>query len=173
EGPPGIFTAPPPMGRRVPPDCAAYWGARTHPEVTPFGTNDPILSVPCAYTPRVLRKAYRVPAHGHLDGSGITLATVEAFAPAANLLGDVQRYAARNDPSHPFHTDQLETVMAPGADPPMPPDQGEIQGWYFEETLDIEALHALAPGAKILLVFTKTAPDTNPAVEALNYIVDN
>src|SRR5207342_2188631 len=46
------------------------------------------------------------------------------------------------------------------------------QGWYGEETLDVEAVHAMAPGAKILYTGARSCldPDINDAVAD---IVDN
>ena len=31
-------------------------------------------------------------------------------------------------------------------------DECGAQGWYGEETLDVEAVHAMAPGAKVVYV---------------------
>ena len=44
-----------------------------------------------------------------------------------------------------------------GAVPPFDPTNGDHVGWAQESTLDVEAAHAIAPGANILLVETPVA----------------
>jgi hypothetical protein len=44
------------------------------------------------------------------------------------------------------------------------------QGWYGEETLDVEAVHAMAPGAKIIYVGSPN--NYRDLDEALNHVVD-
>ena len=46
------------------------------------------------------------------------------------------------------------------------------QGWYGEETLDVEAVHAMAPGANVLYVAGRSCDDPD-LLAALNKIVDN
>ena len=56
-------------------------------------------------------------------------------------------------------------------DPAMePPDQCDAAGWYGEQTLDVEAVHALAPGANLLYVGSSDCQDAS-LDEALNWIV--
>src|SRR5262249_21372481 len=45
------------------------------------------------------------------------------------------------------------------------------QGWYGEETLDVEAVHAMAPGANVLYVASRSCDDGDFDT-ALNKIVD-
>jgi subtilase family serine protease len=45
------------------------------------------------------------------------------------------------------------------------------QGWYGEETLDVEAVHAMAPGAKVVYVPGRSCDDGD-LDDALNKIVD-
>ena len=52
------------------------------------------------------------------------------------------------------------------------PNQCDASGWYGEETLDVEAVHAMAPGAKILYVGGKRLPRRS-LDKALNDIVAN
>jgi subtilase family serine protease len=54
--------------------------------------------------------------------------------------------------------------MAPGTT--QPPDIG----WYDEQSLDVEAAHAMAPGAKIVYVGSQSADDQD-IVAALNLII--
>jgi subtilase family serine protease len=65
----------------------------------------------------------------------------------------------------------LVQVVAPGTY--HHPEKGRFQdpqGWYGEETLDIEAVHGMAPGAKI--VFVGAPNDYRDLDAALNHVVD-
>src|SRR6266702_1611896 len=66
---------------------------------------------------------------------------------------------------------QLVQVAAPGTY--HHPEKGlkqDPQGWYGEETLDVEAVHAMAPGANILYV---GAPNNYQDLDAaMNHVVD-
>lgn len=50
-------------------------------------------------------------------------------------------------------------------------DQCGEQGWYGEETLDVEAVHAVAPGAKVKYVASASC-DNGDFVDTLNTVVD-
>jgi subtilase family serine protease len=65
---------------------------------------------------------------------------------------------------------QLMEIVAPGTyRRPQNPAQ-DPQGWYGEETLDIEAVHGMAPAAKIVYV---GAPNNYRDLDAaLNHVVD-
>ena len=56
-------------------------------------------------------------------------------------------------------------------DPIGGPDQCDAQGWYGEETLDVEAVHAMAPGAHVLFVGGADCLDES-LIDAVNKIVD-
>ena len=51
------------------------------------------------------------------------------------------------------------------------PTQCDAQGWYGEETLDVEAVHAMAPGAHVLFVGGADCLDES-LIDAVNKIVD-
>jgi subtilase family serine protease len=94
--------------------------------------------------PGQLRTAYNEPSG--LDGSGVTVAIIDAYA-STTILSDAQTYAQRNDPSHPLLNSQFNQVL------PSSFTQGDTcgaSGWYGEETLDVEAVHAMAPAAHIV-----------------------
>jgi subtilase family serine protease len=65
---------------------------------------------------------------------------------------------------------QLQQVVPPGVyKRPQNPKQ-DPQGWYGEETLDVEAVHGMAPGARIVFV---GAPNNYQDLDAaLNHVVD-
>jgi hypothetical protein len=56
-------------------------------------------------------------------------------------------------------------------DPIGAPDECDAQGWYGEETLDVEAVHAMAPGAHELFVGGADCLDES-LIDAVNKIVD-
>ena len=136
-----------PAGFRVAPPCGTYYGQQLDATLAPFGNgypSDPPWAV-CGYTPPQIRSAYDL--SGAADGSGVTVAVVDAYA-SPSILSDAQTYASRNDPSHPLATGQLSQRLAASFSDQAP--CGGAPGWYGEETLDVEAVHATAPGADIL-----------------------
>jgi subtilase family serine protease len=71
----------------------------------------------------------------------------------------------------PLAPNQFTQVVAPGTY--QHPERGQKQdpqGWYGEETLDVEAVHGMAPGANIVFV---GAPNNFQDLDAaLNHVVD-
>src|SRR4029078_11211210 len=51
---------------------------------------------------------------------------------------------------------QLVVVVQPGIYNKPQSNAQDPQGWYGEETLDVEAVHAMAPGAKIVYAGAKS-----------------
>ena len=80
-----------------------------------------------------------------------------------------RRYAARNDSSHPLRSYQYSENL------PLTFTDTEAcgaGGWYGEQTLDVEAVHAMAPAANVLYVGGQSCNDADLAA-AVNTIVDN
>jgi subtilase family serine protease len=141
---------PPPGARYGVQPCSAYYGqkiATDKPAVD--GTHQPYAV--CGYTPSQLQSAY---GEGSLikkgiDGHGYTVAITDAYA-APTMLADAQKY---NQVHH-------QPLFTPGQYQQITPDPGGYdnaglcgaQGWYGEESLDVEAVHAMAPGAKVIYV---------------------
>ncbi len=121
----------------------------------------PLTYDPCGYNPGHIREAYGFSdiVRKGTDGSGQKIVIVDAFL-SPTLLSDAQTYAANNDPDYPFKASQLTTVWAPGQ------MQTPDTGWYGEQTLDVEAAHAMAPGAKLVAVAAQSAssPDLIAAI---------
>jgi subtilase family serine protease/predicted small secreted protein len=121
---------------------------------------------PCGYKPGKVREGYGftdIIRRGN-DGTGQSIAIVDAFL-SPTLLLDAQTYAANNDTDYPMRASQLVTVWAPGT--PQTPDTG----WYGEQTLDVEAAHAMAPGAKIVAVAAQSAYDQD-LIAAINMVIE-
>jgi subtilase family serine protease len=159
--------APPDAGFRNAPPCSTWWGQYKATDVPKYH-NQVLPYAPCGYTPPQLREAYGADQAG-ADGSGTTVAVVDAYA-SPTIVSDVNQYIANHDPSNPLSGGQLRQVIAPGTQRrPENPAQ-DPQGWYGEETLDIEAVHGMAPGANILFV---GAPNNYRDLDAaVNHVVD-
>jgi subtilase family serine protease len=106
-----------------------------------------------------------------VDGRGTTVAILDAFG-SPTIVDDATTYAKRNDPRHPLRQAQFSQKVYPPTPELEPPDQCDAAGWYGEETLDVEAVHAMAPGANIYFVGASDCLDTSIDV-ALNDIVAN
>ena len=114
---------------------------------------------PVGYTPQQIRSAYGFDQIGGLYGSGQTIAIVDAYNDP-NVYGDLDRFDQNfGDVSGgPTLYSQwgaassfLTVVNQNGQTSPLP--QVDPTGkWELEESLDVEWAHAMAPGARILLV---------------------
>ena len=91
---------PPPPGFRNARPCSEYWQAERDTTDPSYGGGYPrrLPYAPCGYVPGQLQSAYGLsPAIGAGDdGSGVTVAIVDAYA-SPTLLSDAQEYAASAD----------------------------------------------------------------------------
>jgi subtilase family serine protease len=147
--------------------CSEWYGATADFADPPYGAGYPALTYSiCGYRPGQVRQAYGFESSirkGN-DGHGQSVAVVDAYL-SSTLQQDAQTYAAQNDPDYPLADGQLSIVQAPGT--PTPP----IAGWDTEQTLDVEAVHAIAPGAKIVAVVAQSQSDQDLAA-AVNLVID-
>lgn len=149
--------------------CSAYFGqqaASSFPQVLA----NPLTYAPCGYQPAQLRGAYGIDQAltAGYDGRGATVAVVDAYA-SPTIFRDAQTYARLNDSRHPLRGYQFSQSLSATY---TLIDECGASGWYGEETLDVEAVHAMAPAANILYVGAQSCanPDINAAV---NTVVDN
>ena len=164
----GDGDAPPPAAFISAQPCSSYWG-----QVQAVGFTNPYGSgtlpyAPCGYTPQQIKGAYGLSSTS-LDGSGQTVAIIDAYA-APTIVEDVNQWSS-NRGLPPLHGGQFTQVVAPGTF--RHPERGmkqDPQGWYGEETLDVEAVHGMAPGANIVFVGAPNAFQDLDA--ALNHVVD-
>ena len=145
-----------PPGYRSPEPCGSYYGQQVDTTDPPYGNGypSPAPYAVCGYTPPQIRSAYSLPdaTTGGADGTGTTVAIIDAYV-SPTLEADASQYATINDPGHPYASGQFSELL------PKRFDQKKLcgaTGWYGEQTLDVESVHATAPGAKILYV---GAPD--------------
>ena len=160
---------PPAAVFRNSPPCSSYFGQKTATGTPTFqGVTEPYVT--CGYQPSQLRGSYgtaAVTAAGE-NGRGVTVAVVDAYA-SPTILADAKQYAQRNDPANPLRTSQFRQLLPSGY---AYVDECDAAGWYGEESLDVEAVHATAPGAKILYVGAASCDDSD-LVAAVNEVVDN
>lgn len=118
--------------------------------------------------PYEMRHAYQVDsliAQGY-NGSGQTIVIVDAFQ-HPNLVAQLATF----DTFYGLPAIQLSQV-APDGLTPFNPNDNNMVGWAEEISLDVEWAHAIAPGAKIVLVLAKSNDDSD-IESALNYAVDH
>ncbi|HLY33505.1 MAG TPA: S53 family peptidase [Jatrophihabitantaceae bacterium] len=137
--------APPPAGFRNARPCSAYYGEKLATTLPQFNGHT-LPYAPCGYTGTQFRSAYE--GSTTLNGAGVTVAITDAYA-APTIAQDASTYAARNgDASYAagqFSQSLPQTFTRVNSGR----RQCGENGWYGEETLDVEAVHAMAQGAKI------------------------
>jgi subtilase family serine protease len=140
----------PPAGFRNAQPCGAYYGQKVD-TTDPAYNGQQLPYAPCGYNPSQLRAADGIAGavSAGIDGHGQTVAIVDAFG-SPTLYQDAAQYAKRNDPSHPLQASQYKQDVAPPTPGQEDPSQCDAAGWYGEQSLDVEAVHAMAPGAHIL-----------------------
>ncbi|MEY9845167.1 subtilase family serine protease [Streptacidiphilus sp. BW17] len=155
------------------PPTSAYYG-QNPASSTPKAYGRTMPYVVKGYTGAQLRSAYGATASG-LTGAGVRVAVVDAYD-SPTLLSDAARYASAHGDAA-YTAGQLVRDDAPtwtNTEPntPKTPDGCGASGWYGEQTLDVEALHAMAPAAGVTYVGAASCQD-NDLVDALNKIVDS
>ncbi|MEZ0065682.1 subtilase family serine protease [Streptacidiphilus sp. MAP12-20] len=163
-GPANAFVNAPPM--------SDYYGQQSA-NATPKAYGRTMPYVVKGYTGKQLRSAYGATASG-LTGAGVRVAVVDAYD-SPTLLSDTSQYASAHGDAA-YAPDQLTrqdaaswTHTAPNG--PSSPDGCGASGWYGEQTLDVEAVHAMAPAAGITYVGAASCMDAD-LVDSLNKITD-
>lgn len=141
---------PPPGARYGVEPCSDYFGQKIASDKPPaYGQSQPYTV--CGYVPQQYQSAYGesgLLAAGK-NGRGATVAITDAYA-APTIYQDAQRYNQVH--RQPLFTPGQFSQITPGANGYDLVNECDAQGWYGEETLDVEAVHAMAPGAKIVYV---------------------
>jgi subtilase family serine protease len=162
---------PQPPGFHIGHPCGAYYNQKLDTVDAPYGHGYPTPApyTVCGYNPTQLRTAYKLPSQkpGGADGTGVTVAILDAYV-SPTLLADAQQYASINDPSHLLKSSQFAELLPSHFDNRQLCD---ASGWSGEQTLDVEAVHATAPGANILYVGAQNC--LNTLFDSLQTVVDN
>ena len=145
--------------------CSDYYGQVRDTSDPPYPGYSPLTAAPCGYVPAQLRAAYGFDAavRSGVDGRSQSIAIIDVYTPPT-LLADVQQYVHNHDATHPLSQSQLVQLVGPGS--PSPVDTG----WYEESSLDVEAVHAIAPGAQIVYVGAQSSNDDD-IIAAMNVVV--
>jgi subtilase family serine protease len=148
--------------------CGAYYGQEIATrKPTAYGKHWPWAV--CGYTPAQVRGAYGVTA-SHMTGAGQTVAVVDAYA-SPTMLSDANKFS-RLEGEQPFAKNQYRQYLPAAGFSLAGNDDCGAQGWYGEETLDVESVHDMAPAANVRFVAAATCLDPDLA-DALAYIVNN
>ena len=120
------------------------------------------------YDPYQMRHAYQIDSliSAGYDGTGRTIVIIDAFQNPG-----LTTQLATFDAQYNLPAVQL-TQIAPDGLTPFDPNNGDMIGWAEEISLDVAWAHAMAPGAKIVLVLSKSDQDAD-IQSALQYAVDN
>jgi subtilase family serine protease len=146
-------TLPPPdQNYFVAPTCAKYFGQLSATKVADSGAAIPTAYgkaqpwTVCGYTPAQIRGAYGVATSGK-SGKGVTVAVVDAYA-SPTMAKDANLYAKATG-DKPFRPGQYTQVLRGGTNGWLNTDECGASGWYGEESLDVEAVHGMAPDAHV------------------------
>ncbi len=145
--------------------CSSYYGQikDTNAPAENGTKNNPYII--CGYVPSQLRSAYGVAG---VDGRGVTIAIVDAYG-SSDILSDSNKYAV-NQGDKAFKSGQFLDTETPSKWI----DQsacGGVAGWSGEEHIDVEAAHAMAPGATVHYYAANSCNDSE-MLASLQQIVD-
>ena len=155
---PGVFKNAPP--------CSSSWAEQVDTvQTNPYGKG-PLPYVPCGYTPQQVKGAYGIGST--YAGTDQTVAIIDAYA-SPTIVQDVNQWST-NRGVPVLAANQFSQVVSPGTYRVKENSHQDPQGWYGEETLDVEAVHGMAPDANIVYV---GAPNNYQDLDAaLNHVVD-
>ncbi|SNX57985.1 physarolisin II [Streptomyces sp. TLI_55] len=116
------------------------------------------------YTGKQLRSAYGA---GHYTGRGSRIAITDAYA-SPTIASDAAVYAGKNGDAA-WKAGQLHQVLPKDY---TNTEECQAAGWYGEETLDVEAVHAVAPNADVTYVGAASCHDDD-LLDSLSKVVDH
>ncbi|MFF3331229.1 protease pro-enzyme activation domain-containing protein [Streptomyces sp. NPDC002888] len=143
---------------------SSYYGSNTATTLPDaYGTKIPYAVK--GYTGKQLRSAYGA---GTYTGKGVRVAITDAYA-SPTIAFDAATYAKKHGDAA-YTSGQLRQVL-PKNYTHTKPEECDASGWYGEETLDVEAVHAVAPAAQITYVGAASCMDDD-LLDSLGKIVD-
>jgi subtilase family serine protease len=165
----GARILPQPDPNLPPSFCSKYWGdhsAALTPAPSPYGGTLPWLN--CGYTPQQIRQAYGADKVT-LDGTGVRVAIVDAYA-SPTIVFDANTYF-KNHHVRRLNDSNFTQIVPDGIYHVSPSEICGPQGWFVEESLDVESVHSMAPGAQIFYVGARNC--FNPLDDVLYDTIDN
>jgi subtilase family serine protease len=149
--------------------CSSYYGQQQAASLPKFNGATLPYAV-CGYTPSQLRGAYGVDRSG-LDGNKQAVAITDAFD-AATLESDASQYA-RLHGDKAFQRKQFSDRSVPDSTVGTRVDDCGGNGWYGEQTLDVEAVHGMAPKADVLYYGAASCYDDDLLAQLSQIVHDN
>ena len=141
---------------------SSYYGSKTATTLPKaYGAKIPYAVK--GYTGKQLRAAYGA---GRATGKGVTVAITDAYA-SPTIAADAATYAAKHGDAA-YGGGQLSQVLPTQY---TRTEECGAAGWYGEETLDVEAVHAVAPASNIVYVGAESCYDDD-LLDSLGKIVD-
>jgi subtilase family serine protease len=122
------------------------------------------------YTPAQLQALYGLPTayKAGFDGTGQTIVLLEAYGDST-IEADANAFSKLTG-LPPFTSSNLKIIYPQG--PPVSPIAAALLEWDVEISIDVQWAHAIAPGAKIVVV--AAAGEDNESLQAgMSYIVKN
>ena len=159
---------PPGPNNWVAPPTSSYYGQKV-------ATNEPQADGSywpwnnAGYTPQQIRGAYGVTGSG-MTGRGQTVAIVDAYA-SPTMPSDANEYS-QDTGNRPFRPGQYQQYLARHFYDTSNAECG-AQGWYTEETIDIESVHDLAADANVAFLGAASCNDTDLAAADARVVNDH
>lgn len=165
--PDGVTGKAAPAAKPAPGECSNYWDQ--HEQTTPaaYGGKTSYPTYICGYIGDQLQTAYGVKSAivGGRTGTGVTVGIIDAYG-SPTALSDLKRYSGDTGLAAPKPGQYQQKLFTPFN---QQANCGGEAGWNGEQTLDIEAVHAMAEGAHIFYFGAKNCGDGID--KALNYAI--
>lgn len=158
---------------------AALAGVPVRPDVIVMshaGSAIPLTTAQCqarwglkCYSAHQIQQAYSLPVlyREGISGAGTTIAVVDPYG-SPTIRHDLATFDAVMGLPDPV----LDIVQPEGKVPAYQKSDGDMAAWADETTLDVEWAHAIAPGARIVLV-EAPSDQTATAFGAVQYAIDH
>jgi subtilase family serine protease len=148
--------------------CSTYYGDHAAKLATAPGVYPQVLPWEvCSYTPQQVRQAYGADKVAQ-TGRGVRVGIVDTYA-SPTIQEDANRYSKNHGLPQLTYLN-FQQMVPPGLFNVKASDPCGPQGWYEEETLDVEAVHSMAPAA---LIIYGGITCTDPGNAALYNFIDN
>eukprot|EP00271_Cylindrocystis_brebissonii_P020735 TRINITY_DN6_c0_g1_i1.p1 TRINITY_DN6_c0_g1~~TRINITY_DN6_c0_g1_i1.p1 ORF type:complete len:648 (-),score=77.86 TRINITY_DN6_c0_g1_i1:504-2447(-) len=123
----------------------------------------------CGYDQSQIRAIYGTPSTA--TGKGVTVAVIDAYA-SPFMQNDLILWSKERNIKAGLITQLYPNYTYTEAEVLLNPSPGYVPYWQGEESLDIEAVHGIAPGASIIYLGAASSSSTD-LNSALAYVVDN